>query len=70
MSRHIDSLIKMINQIADNAPKQETPEDAAQAVAGHLQKFWAKPMKEAIREHLKAGGDGLNSVSVEAVRRL
>ena len=42
MSRHIDSLITMINQIADNAPKQETPEDTAQAVTGHLQKFWGK----------------------------
>jgi len=60
----------MNNQIADNAPKQETPEDTAQAVAGHLQKFWAKPMKKAIREHLKADGDGLNPGSIEAVRRL
>ena len=70
MSRHIDSLITMINQIAHNASKQETPEDTAQAVAGHLQKFWAKPMKKAIWQHLKAGGDGLNPVSIEAVRRL
>ncbi|MEX1214390.1 formate dehydrogenase subunit delta [Saccharospirillum sp.] len=70
MSRQIDSLIKMVNQIADNAPKQETPEATAEAVAGHLKKFWAKPMKAAIREHLQAGGDGLNEVAVEAVRRL
>ena len=34
MSRHIDSLITMINQIAHNASKQETPEDTAQAVGG------------------------------------
>jgi len=70
MSRQIESLITMVNQIADNAPKQETPEDTAQAVAGHLQKFWAKPMKKATWEHLKAGGDGLNLVSVQAVWRL
>lgn len=70
MSSQIDTLVKMINQIADNAPRQETPEATAEAVASHLKKFWAKPMKEEMRAYVKAGGVGLNEVAVEAVRRL
>ncbi len=70
MSRQIDTLVKMINQIADNAPRQETPEATAEAVAAHLKKFWAKPMKQEMREYVKAGGVGLNEVAAEAVRRL
>lgn len=70
MSSQIDTLIKMVNQIADNAPKQETPEATAEAVAGHLRKFWAKAMKVEVKAYLQAGGGGLNEVAVEAVRRL
>ncbi|MEP4546659.1 MAG: formate dehydrogenase subunit delta [Saccharospirillum sp.] len=70
MSSQIDTLVKMINQIADNAPRQETPEATAEAVAGHVRKFWAKPMKVEVKEYVRAGGVGLNEVAVEAVRRL
>lgn len=70
MSRQIDTLVKMINQIADNAPRQETSEATAEAVATHLKKFWAKPMKEEMRAYVKAGGVGLNEVAAEAALRL
>lgn len=70
MSSQIDTLVKMINQIADNAPRQETPEATAEAVASHLKKFWAKPMKHEMRAYVEAGGVGLNEVAAEAVRRL
>lgn len=70
MSNQIETLIKMINQIADNAPKDGGSEDTAKVVAGHVQKFWAKRMKAEIKEYLARGGRGLNEVAVRAVERL
>jgi len=70
MSNQTETLVKMINQIADNAPKKGGPNDTARVVAGHVQKFWAKPMKAEIKAHLAGGGDGLNEVAASAVRQL
>lgn len=64
------ALVKMLNEIAANTPPRETPEATAESVAAHLRKFWARPMKTAIRAHLDAGGDGLSELAVAAVRRL
>lgn len=70
MSSQIDVLIKMINQIADNAPKKDDPEATAKAVASHVDKFWAKSMKAEIKDYLKAKGEGLNEISTKAIQYL
>lgn len=70
MSTHIDALVKMINQIADNAPKKDDPEATAKAVASHVEKFWAKSMKAEIKDYLNAKGEGLNEISTKAIRHL
>ncbi|MDX1458797.1 MAG: formate dehydrogenase subunit delta [Marinobacter sp.] len=70
MSSSSEHLVKMINQIADNAPRKATPEESADAIAAHLRKFWAKPMKQTIRQYAEAGGDGLNELAMSAAKRL
>lgn len=70
MSSNSDHLVKMINQIAENAPKKDSPEATAEAIAAHLRKFWAKPMKQTIKQYAEADGDGLNELAMSAARRL
>lgn len=70
MSQNIQKLIKMINQIADHTPVADGEEKAAETVASHVRKFWAKPMKDDIKNYLSAGGEELNSLAEKAVRLL
>ncbi len=63
-------LVKMLNQIAENNPCAGDADKAAEVVAGHVQKFWAKSMKINIIAYVHEGGDGLNSVAERAVRQL
>jgi formate dehydrogenase subunit delta len=65
--QEIDSLVKMVNQIADNL---DFHDDAVERVADHLQRFWAPSMREKITEHEANGGSGLNPSAQAAVRRL
>ncbi|TQV67784.1 formate dehydrogenase subunit delta [Exilibacterium tricleocarpae] len=43
-----DHLIRMLNQISANHQHRDDDEAAAQAVANHVGKFWARSMKEKI----------------------
>lgn len=70
-SKHSEQLVKMINQIAANTPEQGGgPDAAAEAVAAHVRRFWAKPMRADIRAYLQDGGVGLTELAVEAIKRL
>ncbi|MCV6605395.1 MAG: formate dehydrogenase subunit delta [Porticoccaceae bacterium] len=61
-------LIKMANQIAVNQPVDILGEEAAvAAVAGHIQKFWAPPMREKIVAYQKEGGAELCAVAARAI---
>jgi len=71
MSRkHTEQLVKMINEIAANTPVKEGPGATAEAVAAHLRRFWAKPMRADIRAYLQEDGAGLSGLAVEAIKRL
>ncbi|WP_020406445.1 formate dehydrogenase subunit delta [Hahella ganghwensis] len=63
-------LVKMINQIAVNNAYDDDLERAADAVASHVRKFWAKSMKQDIRSFAEAGGEGLNDIAKAAVNRI
>ncbi len=52
----LDHLIKMINQIADNIAIGESDELAIPKVADHVQRFWARSMKEAITHYAEHDG--------------
>ncbi len=66
----LSSLIKMVNQIADNNVHVGTTDDAANAVASHITRFWARPMKQQINEYLNEGGEELNEIARQAVTQL
>ncbi|MBY4675434.1 formate dehydrogenase subunit delta [Marinobacterium arenosum] len=62
-----DHLVRMINQIAANNLHHDDVESAATMVAGHIRKFWARPMKQQISAYLQQGGDQLSPVARRAV---
>jgi len=70
MSHRTQSLIKMINQIADHTSLKDGEENAAEVVASHIQKFWAQPMRADIKNYLESDGSELNALAAKAVRLL
>ncbi|MEX0606241.1 MAG: formate dehydrogenase subunit delta [Marinobacter sp.] len=68
--QQLNNLIKMINQISVNNQHHDSDHQAAEAVAAHLMKFWARSMKQLIISHLDEGGEGLLPVSRMAVELL
>ncbi|MEX1057002.1 MAG: formate dehydrogenase subunit delta [Natronospirillum sp.] len=62
----LHSSIRMINQIAANQTHHDNDEQAAEAVAAHLKKFWARGMKQQIIEF--AATDDVGEISAIARR--
>lgn len=69
-NQQVDSLIKMINQIAANNAHHDTDELAAEAVAGHLNKFWALSMRKDLAHYAEDDGADLSPLSRKAVTKL
>lgn len=69
MSRTLDKLVHMANQIAVELGYQQ-PDTAVEATCEHLWHFWDPAMRKAIVAHLAGGGAGLDPVAREAVARL
>lgn len=65
----LDTLIRMINQIAANNCAY-TPEDASQRVANHIKQFWARKMKKLLLTHYVSGGEGLSPIAQLAMEKL
>ncbi|MCI0600421.1 MAG: formate dehydrogenase subunit delta [Beijerinckiaceae bacterium] len=64
-----NKLIYMANQIGKFfAPQQH--ENAVAGIANHLSKFWPPSMRKKIIHHLEQGGEGLDPLVKEAVKRL
>ncbi|WP_232823935.1 MULTISPECIES: formate dehydrogenase subunit delta [Salinicola] len=63
-------LIKMINQIGANNLHHGDDAQAAELVATHLKKFWARSMKRQIIDYAEADGSELSPVSRLAIARL
>ena len=63
----LQHLVDMANDITRNFSFQD---DTIDQVAGHLQRFWAPSMRQRIRAHVAAGGQGLSDAAIEAVKRL
>lgn len=66
----LDHLIKMINQIAMNIAIGESDAPTAQKVADHLNRFWARPMKQQIIAYAANNGEKLSEVAKAAVLQL
>jgi len=68
MGNHqLTSLIKMANQIAANNTHIGDDTAEAKMVADHLQKFWARSMKQQITEYLESDGSELLPVAKQAI---
>lgn len=72
----LQHLVKMINQISVNiaaniatTASAENDEPAVQ-VADHLQRFWARSMRQIIISYADSDGEGLSVVSKQAIVRL
>lgn len=59
-------LVRMINQIADNNRSYEDKE-AAERVADHIKRFWARSMKADLAEYYLTDGTKLNPIARQAV---
>ena len=64
-----DKLVYMANQIGKFFAGQGE-EKAVPLIADHLEKFWDPRMRAAIVAHLDAGGNGLDPLAREAIKKL
>jgi formate dehydrogenase subunit delta len=66
----IEYLVKMANEIGAFFASDPDPDQAANAVAGHLRRFWEPRMRDQIVAHQAKGGAGLSDLARKAVARL
>lgn len=67
---HIESLVKMANDIAVFFASESSVEEAPQNVASHLVRFWDVRMRREIIAHSRQGGAGLSDLARRAVTLL
>ena len=66
----VEHLTQMANDIGAFFHAEPDREQAVNGVLGHIRRFWTPRMRQKIVEHLKQGGEGLEELPREAVRRL
>ncbi len=66
----IERLVRMANDIARFWKAEPDHEESVAGVAGHLTRFWDPRMRREIIAHAASGGEGLEPLALEAVRRL
>jgi formate dehydrogenase subunit delta len=69
MMSNLERLVYMANQIARNL-RAQAPDNAVAATADHIAKFWDPRMRQQIRAHLAAGGEGLDEIARDAAGQL
>ena len=62
-----NKIIRMANQIATFFHSQPGT-DQADRVAAHLKDYWEPRMRQQLREHIAAGGEGLDPLVLGAAR--
>lgn len=63
----IEHLITMANQIGDFFKAFPDQQQAKKDIAQHLQRFWAKSMRDQIAEYINQGGDALLPIVKAAI---
>ena len=67
---HIESLVRMANQIGSFFEAMPDHDEAVDGVAQHLKKFWDPRMRRELLAQLELGAEiGLKPIVVEAVRK-
>ncbi|MFQ3235761.1 MAG: formate dehydrogenase subunit delta [Paraglaciecola sp.] len=69
-SSQITNLVSMLDQIANNNNYKKTDEETAKIVANHIQKFWARSMRDRMTQYAAEGGPELTNVSKLALAQL
>ncbi|MDX6364020.1 MAG: formate dehydrogenase subunit delta [Streptomyces sp.] len=69
MTATVPAECRMANDIARNLAYLPADE-AAEAIAGHIQRFWDPRMRSRLSGFVEAGADGLDPLVVAAVARL
>ena len=65
----IEYLVKMANEVGGFFASEPDPEQAVNAVAGHLRRFWEPRMRTAIYAYLdQHHGEGLHPLALETLR--
>lgn len=67
---NIDTLTRMVNDIANYFAAEPDHAAGVAGIADHLKKFWDPTMRRQIIAHLEAGGEGLEPMAKEAVQKL
>ncbi len=62
-----EKMVMMANQIATFFRSQPGTDQAAR-VASHLKDYWEPRMRQQLREHVAAGGEGLDPLVLGAAR--
>jgi len=65
-----ESLVRMANDIATYFASEPDRETAIEGIAAHVRRFWAPRMRREILAHLADGGEGLDELAREALRRM
>ncbi|RQP25120.1 formate dehydrogenase subunit delta [Piscinibacter terrae] len=67
---HIESLVRMANQIGDFFDAMPDHAQALEGIAVHIKKFWDPRMRRELLAHMDQGGAiGLSPVVFEALGR-
>jgi formate dehydrogenase subunit delta len=67
---HIDSLLRMANQIGSFFEAMPDRPEALEGIAQHLKRFWDPRMRHELLAHLEDSGDsGLHPVVAEAIHQ-
>ncbi|MFI7020196.1 formate dehydrogenase subunit delta [Streptomyces sp. NPDC050164] len=69
MTATVPSELRMANDIARNLGHLPG-EEAAEAIAGHIGRFWDPRMRARLNAFVDAGADGLDPLVVSAVKLL
>ncbi|MFT6899810.1 MAG: formate dehydrogenase subunit delta [Paraglaciecola sp.] len=69
-STQIKNLVSMLNQIANNNNYKKTDEETAKIVANHIQKFWARSMRDRMTLYAEQDGSELSNVAKLALAQL
>lgn len=65
---HIDSLVRMANQIGTFFEAMPDRDEAIEGIAEHIKKFWEPRMRRELLAHIDSSGTGdLNGMVAEAI---
>ena len=64
MSRQIEQLVKMANQIALNVAAGQDEVIVARETAAHIRKFWTPAMRQQLLDFRRAGGAVAPAVAI------